>query len=124
MLRLLKLPFSPLHDLIISPYVKQSQHNFVKKMFSALCEVILRKKSPHTLREGNTALSLHLFQFLKVSSLTFVTKNYNLAKKKQPSLLRFLKSYCIVMKLSCFEPELENHLAKTLYLGGKFVTNL
>ena len=69
------------------------------------------------------ALSSHLFQFLKVSSLTFVTKNYNLAKK-QPSLLRFLKSYCIVMKRSCFGPELENHLAKTLYLGGKFVTNL
>ena len=83
-----------------------------------------KKVPPYFEGRKHYALSLHLFQFLKVSSLTFVIKNYNLAKKKQPSLLRFLKSYFIVMKLSCFEPELENHLAKTLYLGGKFVTNL
>ena len=83
-----------------------------------------KKVPPYFEGRKHYALSLHLFQFLKVSSLTFVIKNYNLAKKKQPSLLCFLKSYFIVMKLSCFEPELENHLAKTLYLGGKFVTNL
>ena len=82
-----------------------------------------KKVPPYFEGRKHYALSSHLFQFLKVSSLTFVTKNYSLARK-QPSLLRFLKSYRIVMKWSCFERELENHLAKTLYLGGKFVTNL
>ena len=55
-----------------------------------------KKVPPYFEGRKHYALSLHLFQFLKVSSLTFVTKNYNLAKKKTTQLTAFFKIilYC------------------------------
>ena len=41
---------------------------------------------------------------------------------KQPL---FLKSYCVFLNFAnCCKTELQNHLAKKIKLGDKFVTNL
>ena len=71
----------PLHDLIISPHVKQPIIILHKKV----CSPFLRKKYPQTFLffggGGHYALSSYLFPFLKVSSLTFVVQTTALQAK-------------------------------------------
>ena len=72
-----------MHDLIISPQVKDP-HQFTQKQFVPLCKAFLIKKPPYTLGGGRRhyALSSYLFQFLKVSSLTFVVQTVAFQAKK------------------------------------------
>ena len=70
---------------------------------------------------GDTILCLHTFPISKSSSLTFVIKTMTFQAKLPSHRLQYSK---ILKFPNCCKPELQNHIAKNIKLGNKFVTNL
>ena len=115
----------PLHDNIISPLVKHPSINLPKKSLFSHAKLFYEKSSPILCREERKHYALFscLSSFLKMLSLTFVVKTMTFRAK--------LPSHCFQSHAvwfwnfpNCFKLELQNHTAKNIKLGDKFVTNL
>ena len=87
------------------------------------CKTLFWKRFPHTLQggRGDTMSYLQTFPISKISSLTSVVHTMTFQAK--------LPTHCIQHTIwfrnfpNCFKPELQNHVAKDIKLGDKFVTN-
>ena len=81
-LKVLNHSLLPLHDLVISPYVKHPPLNLPPN-FVPPCQAFLRKKFPHTWQgeEETLCLAFISFPIFKSSSLTFVVQTMNFQAK-------------------------------------------
>ena len=81
-LKVLNHSLLPLHDLVISPYVKHPPLNLPQN-FVPPCQAFLRKKFPHTWQgeEETLCLAFITFPIFKSSSLTFVVQTMNFQAK-------------------------------------------
>ena len=89
----------PLHDLIISPCVKQPHHHkFAQKSLFPYAK-LFKEISPLILLRGRIyyALCSYLFPFLNVSSLSFVVQTMAFQAKLYTHCV-LPKSYSVVMK--------------------------
>ena len=122
---LLTINFSPSINLIISPHAIHPPINLPKKVCSPMQSFFTKKSFPILCRREKRqyALLSYLFPFLKVSYITFAAQIMTFQAK--------LTSHCFYSHTvwfwnfpNCFKPKLQNHIAKNIKLGDKFVTNL